>query len=176
VNPARRFARILRALWIVAVWITLAVGAGIAAAVVVPAAAGMQPLTVMSGSMEPAIHTGDVIVDRKIPAANAKVGDVITFRDPENRQRLKTHRVYGMRIMDGTVHFTTKGDANNNVEKWQVPATGEVGRVGYRLWRLGYVTHWITSRFGRLALVVLPALLLGMFELKRIWLPRGELA
>ena len=171
---ARTTTLIVRALWILAVWITIGVVAGIAAVVVVPAALGLQPLTVMSGSMEPSIHTGDVIVDAKMPAIDARIGDVITFRDPANRHRLKTHRVYRLKIEHGTVHFTTKGDANNSVEEWDIPASGQVGRAEYRLWKLGYVSHWITSRFGRLALLVLPALLLGMFELRRIWMPTEQ--
>ncbi len=165
---------IVRAVATFTTWLALGIAAGITAALVVPAALGLQALTVMSGSMEPAISTGDIIVDAKIPAAEAKVGDVITFRDPAAPERLKTHRVYGMEIENGTVRFATKGDANNTAEKWEVAATGEIGRVVYRLWRLGYVTHWITSRSGRLAMLALPALLLGIFELKRIWMPRSE--
>jgi len=172
---ARGATLIVRTVSTFGVWVTIGVGAGVAAvAVVVPATLRLQPLTVMSGSMEPSIHTGDVIVDTKMPAIDARVGDVITFRDPANRDRLKTHRVHRMKIEHGTVQFTTKGDANNSVEKWNIPASGEVGRAEYRLWKLGYVNHWITGRFGRFALLVLPALLLGTFELKRIWLPREQ--
>ena len=36
----------------------------------------------MSGSMQPAIHTGDVVVDESIAPAEARVGDVVTFKDP----------------------------------------------------------------------------------------------
>jgi len=54
---------------------------------------GLQAFTVMSGSMEPAIRTGDLIVAEHIALLDARPGDVVTFVDPLNRGRLITHRV-----------------------------------------------------------------------------------
>jgi hypothetical protein len=42
------------------------------------------------------------------------------------------------------------------------------------VWRLGYLMFWIRSPLGRLGMVVVPALLLGGFELWRIWRPANE--
>ena len=63
----------------------LAVGA-VASAVVL----GYRPLLVRSGSMAPAIHTGDVVLSRLVEAREISVGDVVTFRDPTRDQRLIT--------------------------------------------------------------------------------------
>jgi hypothetical protein len=72
------------------------------------------------------------------------------------------------------VAFVTKGDANTSVEHWKINSDGTIGRVQYHVWRLGYVMFWIRSPLGRLGMVVVPALLLGAFELWRIWRPANE--
>jgi len=121
--------------------------------------------------MEPAIHTGDVVVDSRIPPSAMRVGDVVTFRDPEGSKRLITHRVRSLNTQAGRVHVVTKGDANNTVERWTVPTGGEVGRVEYRVWKLGYALALVHSRTGMLALVAVPAVLLCILELVSIWRP-----
>lgn len=152
-----------------AAWAALGLGTGLALAVTAPAALGHKVFTVLSGSMEPTLRTGDLVVDEQIAPLEANVGDVVTFKDPENPARLVTHRVRRMRVSGASVRFVTKGDRNNAVERWSVPADGLIGRVVYRVPKLGYVTAHAGSRVGLLTLVVVPALLLGALELKRIW-------
>jgi signal peptidase len=134
----------------------------------------MRDLTVLSGSMEPTIHTGDVVVEHQISPLDAQIGDVVSFKDPDDPGVLITHRIQDMQVHDGTVEFVTKGDANTGVERWKISAGGQIGRVEYHVWRLGYLLYWIRGRLGRLLLVVLPALLLGAYELLRIWRPKDR--
>jgi signal peptidase I len=150
-------------------WIALGFAIGIAVSVIAPRALGGQSFTVMSGSMEPAIHTGDVVVDRRISPLDVRVGDVVTFRDPSDQTRLITHRLRSVSVRDGVARMVTKGDANNTVERWNVSVDGTIGRVGYRVPRLGYALSWAGGRSGRLLLIALPALLLALLQLVRIW-------
>lgn len=143
----------------------------IASAITVPLAFGYHSFTVLSGSMEPTISTGDVIVVKTISPLDAKVGDVVSFRDPENAARLLSHRVTEMHVGPQGVAFVTRGDANTGVERWQIARNGTIGRVEYHVPKLGYVTNRLGSRFGRFAFLVLPALLLGVMEARRIWRP-----
>jgi signal peptidase len=152
-----------------AAWTIGAFCAALLATVALPNAFGMRSFTVMSGSMEPTIHVGDVVIDRKIRALDARPGDVVTFSDPSGRKRLITHRIRSMHVQGNTVQVVTKGDANNAVERWTVPANGRIGRVELRVWKLGYPLVFAYSRFGLIALVALPALLLCGLELRRIW-------
>jgi signal peptidase I len=142
------------------------------AAVALPNAIGMRSFTVMSGSMEPSIHTGDVVIDRKIRPLDARPGDVVTFSDPSGRGRLITHRLRSLRVQGHTARMVTKGDANNTVERWTVPTSGHIGRVELRVWKVGYPLVYAHSRFGLIALVAVPALLLCLLELRAIWAPR----
>jgi signal peptidase len=136
---------------------------------------GYQHFTVMSGSMEPTISTGDVVVDKRISPLDARVGDVVTFPDPSGAKRLISHRVIEKRVADGTVFFETKGDANNDVQKWTSSADGSIGRVVIDVPKVGYLLFWLGSRSGRLLVIVVPLLLLGAYELRSIFrAPAGE--
>jgi signal peptidase I len=150
-------------------WLLLGAAAAVLVAVAWIVPFGGRALSVMSGSMSPAIETGDVVVSRGVPPLEIRRGDVITFRDPTDSERLITHRVKEIQITGGEARFVTKGDANNSAERWAVAADGEVGLVVYRLPKLGYALAWLGHPLAKLLLVALPALLLGAYELRRIW-------
>jgi len=153
-------------------WAACGAGIALALALGVAFATGDRPFTVMSGSMHPEIEVGDVVVSRPISPMQARVGDVITFRDPMDKRRMITHRLRSIEVRAGVVHAVTKGDANNTVERWTVPVGATIGRVVVRVPRIGYVLVLARSRDGRLLLIVVPVVLLGLLELVRIWRPR----
>lgn len=169
--PARRPAGVLRLrhLLLVPGYVLAGLLVGLVLAVVGPRAVGYHTLSVLSGSMEPTIHTGDVVITQTISPLDARIGDVVTFRDPSNGTRLITHRVRSVRAGAGHVSVTTKGDANNTPEVWSVPTESAVGRVVYRVPRAGRVLVWTASPMGRIGLFVIPVILLGLLELTRIW-------
>jgi signal peptidase len=166
--------RLAHRLMVLAAWSVLGVMAGLFLSVSVPYLFGERSLTVLSGSMEPQLHVGDVVVVDQVPPLEVRVGDIVTFRDPEDASRLITHRVREIDVNGSEVAFVTKGDANTSVEHWKINTAGTIGRVRYHVWRLGYLMFWIRSPLGRLGMVVVPALLLGGFELWRIWRPANE--
>lgn len=161
----------LRVLSAAGLWTIGGVLFGVCMAVTLPFFFGIKSLTVLSGSMEPTIHVGDIVVVRQIPAASARVGDIVTFRDPTDADKLITHRVRKVSLADGVVAFETKGDANSSIERWKVGNDGTIGLVMYRVPKLGYILFYVHGTLGRLLLVVLPALLLGGYEIWRIWSP-----
>jgi signal peptidase len=150
-------------------WLLIGFGAAVAVAVTALLPFGGRAFTVMSGSMSPAIETGDIVVSRAVSPLDVRLGDVVTFRDPDDAKRLITHRVRGIRITGDEARFVTKGDANNSAERWTIPSDGKVGLVTYRLPKLGYLLFWLGHPLARLALIVIPALLLGAYEVRRIW-------
>jgi signal peptidase len=137
-----------------------------------PLAVGGTSMVVRSGSMTPAIRTGDVVVVRPIAPTEAEVGDIVTFKDPTGSGRLLVHRVRAISQAGSEVEVITKGDANTTQERWKVAADGTIGTVAYRLPALGFAVGWIGSPAGRIGLVILPALLLAAMLLMRIWRPR----
>jgi signal peptidase I len=158
-------------LWVFVTRAVLGMLVTVGAVVTVGSLMGYRSLTVVSGSMEPTLDVGDVVIVRPLAPTNLRVGDVVTFRDPTDEDLLITHRVRALRIANGQVGVTTKGDANNTEERWTVPVDGSVGLVRYQVHRLGFALAWAASRTGRLALVVVPVLVLGILELMAIWRP-----
>lgn len=126
-------------------------------------------LKVLSGSMSPAIETGDAVVVQTVTPHDVQVGEVITFPDPEDGSRLLTHRVRSLSFEGDRAAFVTRGDANDAPERWSIAARGRLGLVRQRLPRAGFVIARLQSREGRLALLVLPALVLCVLELRAIW-------
>lgn len=180
-SPHRAEARVVRRAAlrlgrIVLAWALMGLAAGLLLAVTLPYVFGYRSLTVLSGSMEPALHVGDVVVVSEISPLDVKIGDVVSFRDPADSTRLITHRVRSIQRSGSYVEFVTKGDANTSVEHWKVTPDATIGLVHYRVWRIGYALFYIRGPFGRLLLVVLPAVLLGIYEIVRIWRPHPERA
>lgn len=76
--------------------------------------AGHKLVYIESGSMEPAIKTGAVIIIRKAKFEDVENGDIITFETPEG---YVTHRLVGedaeARKNGAEAFLITKGDANS---------------------------------------------------------------
>jgi len=164
---ARMFARVCLTF---ALWVALGLGLGIVAIVTLPGVFGYQSLTVVSGSMVPTLGVGSVVIDEVISPADARPGDIVTFKDPL-RPRQLTHRLKRVRVDGDTFYMTTLGDANDAPEHWSVPRTGHIGRVVAHFPKLGYVRAWLGSRYARLGAMGI-VLLLGALMLVDMWRPR----
>jgi signal peptidase len=90
---------------------------------VAPLAIGWQTTTVMTGSMEPAIQTGDLVVSRPIDPAELRPGQVVLVHDPDRPGRLRLHRLYAVEGTD----LTTKGDANPEADSSPVLRSDVLG-------------------------------------------------
>ena len=139
---------------------------------VLPSVTGYRSLTVLSGSMEPALETGSVVVDEVIHPTEARIGDIVTFSDPANPNRLITHRLRRARVEGNTAHMVTRGDANDTAEQWNLAVDGEIGRVVFHVPKLGHVRALAGTREGYVA-VMAALLLLGAWVLKDVWRPKG---
>lgn len=157
-----------------ALYVVLGCAGGLLLAIALPLAVGGLPLVVLSGSMEPTLATGDVVVVQRVRPAAVRAGEVVTYRDPQGR--LVTHRVRSVRRHGSRFELVTKGDANNASERWTMDAGGELSRAIYRVPLAGRLLARTSSREGKLALIVAPLLLLGGWEIRRIWRPRESTA
>jgi signal peptidase I len=130
---------------------------------------------VQSGSMEPSIMTGAVVLI--LPKTSYAEGDVITFAD-ENANIPTTHRIVKSYTENGQTMFVTKGDANEEEDMLPVPQSAVVGRVAFSVPYAGYVIDFARQPEGFSLLIVMPALLIILGELdkirKEIWGRRRE--
>jgi signal peptidase I len=167
---SRSALKLARAALRFASWLVAGFALCLTAVVALPGAFGYRSLTVISGSMEPTLETGSVVIDDVISPLDARPGDILTFNDPE-RKRLLTHRLRRMRVEGGMAHMVTQGDANDAPERWSVPVKGEVGRVAYHVPKLGHLRAFISRREVRLGLLG-GVLLIGLLLLVDVWRPK----
>lgn len=127
-----------------------------------PITGNYKVLIVQSGSMEPAIHTGSIVVTK--PAENYQVGDIITFGKISKTQTPTTHRIYSIE----NNKFVTKGDANNAPDISSVSADHIIGKMLFTVPYVGYIIDFARQPFGFILIIGLPALLLISDEIKKI--------
>lgn len=116
---------------------------------------------VLSGSMEPAIETGDVILVSKTPIENVEIGDVVTFRAHASTDTTYTHRVVDVNHDERGTVLTTKGDANENPDPMGVNDEMLIGTVDHTIPKLGIVVGALQSQLLPHVLVVLSLLTIG---------------
>ena len=151
--PLARMAHALGTLCLVAILVPFLIFA-------VPQTVGADHgFVILSGSMEPELSPGDVVI--VADGQSARVGDVITFTNGGSVPI--THRVVA--VEDG--QYVTKGDANENIDSEPVAPSAVVGRVVYTIPAIGHVIIWANTPVGQFALVVVPLVLLGASTLAR---------
>ncbi|GEL96747.1 signal peptidase I [Cellulomonas terrae] len=129
--------------------------------IVVPLAIGATPFTVLTGSMEPSMPPGSLVVTRPVDPDTIDIGDVVTYQLRSNEPEVVTHRVVGVGFGTGGERvFVTRGDAND-VNDEPVRAVQVRGVVAYHLPYLGHLNTWVgMNRPGWLLKAVAGALIL----------------
>jgi len=127
---------------------------------------GYKSFVVQSGSMEPTIMTGDIIVihDQR----NYVLRDVVTFKDADNR--IVTHRIAEINQEDGVAKISTKGDANRSEDFDSITYDRILGKVVFVMPKLGYWVAFSKSLPGLIILILMPAcMLIGdeIFKMKK---------
>jgi signal peptidase len=135
--------------------------------------AGYRLQPVLSGSMEPALPVGSLLVVQPFDASRVEVGMAVTFEDPVVPGRIVTHRVV-RRAPGKELAFVTRGDANAFEDPIPVPARSVRGLVLWAVPALGTAVDWLAWPRGFLLLVVFPAMTLVGLEARGRLAPRGR--
>lgn len=136
---------------------------------IMPSIGSYSFLTVLSGSMEPEIKAGDVIVINK-DTSEIKKGDVITFSSSSNKEEsvFITHRAVEQIEEDGNVYFKTQGDSNNVADEKLVSHKSIVGKYSFKIPYMGYLVVFVQKPWGFASLVAFPILLLILIEVREL--------
>lgn len=158
---------IVRVIWSgLSTGISMLVVAVAALVIIVPAAVGGMPLTVLSGSMRPVYEPGDLVVVKPKEPQEIRIGEVITYQVRSGESELVTHRVIEKNSStDGSVSFITQGDANDVPDAIPIRDVQIHGTVWYRIPLLGWVNNWFTGDTRR---IVVPAVA-GILILYALW-------
>ena len=122
--------------------------AGLVFLALAPRLVGFQGHVVVSGSMEPRLSPGDVVLTRPVLPQDLQPGQVLLFPDPEGADRLLLHRLVSF---DERGDLITRGDANQSNDSTHVPASSVIGEAQLRVPHVGLPTYWrLTGQWGHL--------------------------
>lgn len=133
---------------------------------------GFVMFRVVTGSMEPTIPVGALLVTQQVDIESIRLDDIICFRTQELEiwGKIVTHRVVGiLEGLDGRPLLETKGDANLVMDGYLVNQGNFVGKV---VWYTGdnsvlsSIFSFFTNKVGFLGCIVFPCLLLAGLILK----------
>ena len=112
-------------------------------------AVGIDVFVVLSGSMEPKIHTGALVYVKE--SDEFKVGDIITYQVSDSMSA--THRIVDVIEDENGLSFKTKGDANDHEDSSLVREDEVIGTVMFSIPFLGYLMNYVQSASGKFALI-----------------------
>lgn len=128
----------------------------------VPDIGGYSFLRVITGSMEPEIKTGSVVVVKDIEPSQVQVGDVISFYfyDDGVNGAINTHRVTNVE-QDGQQYlYTTKGDANVIEDSYKTKDSDLVGKVVFHSYIIGVVIRLAANPLVFFPLIIVPLIIM----------------
>ena len=93
---------------------------------------GSRIMLVTSGSMEPTLRPGDIVLTT--PTTDIQIGDVIAYASAADPI---IHRVVSIVVEDGNVTYRTKGDANNAPDPFIITKEAVIGELRFTIPYIG---------------------------------------
>lgn len=151
-------------------WLIMTILLVIALGIAISAAnlpTGIRLYTVQSGSMEPTIKIGNLIIVK--PVSQYQPNDIITFKREEDRYKTNpkittTHRFIG--VKDNLL--ITKGDANDTPDSVGLDPGLVIGKLIFQLPILGKPIAFAKTQTGFILLIIIPATLIVYSEILNI--------
>ena len=107
---------------------------------------GPEPTIIYSGSMQPNIEIGDIVIVSEINVNEIEEGDIIQFKTSEMEFPI-IHRVIEIQGEDDNLQFITKGDDNVNPDTDPVLQEYIIGKVVFKIPKIGWISIGIKDLF-----------------------------
>lgn len=127
--------------------------------------------TIISKSMVPDINVYDVVVDKRIKdISDIKENDVITFisKSPISYNYIVTHRVIDISETEYGTTFLTKGDNNRIADEALVYEDQILGKMMFKIPKLGKLQTFLAYKGGWIIVVILPAMGIIIYDIVKI--------
>jgi signal peptidase len=142
--------------------VILSAAAALTVSVVVPRIAGGTPYSVLTGSMQPELPPGTLVVVRPTVIDEIAIGDVITYQLESGKRTVVTHRVVGIGVdVEGDRVLQTQGDANEKFDPNPVREVQIKGELWYSVPQLGRLHQILTGQERQWAVYAVAILLMG---------------
>jgi len=106
---------------------------------------------VLSGSMEPVINVGELVIARPISPEDIRAGDILMYASTSGKNII-CHRVVSVEDTP-SLRFVTRGDVNQLADPDPVLPSRVIGIVCFHAPYLGYVLHFVKSPLIILAMI-----------------------
>lgn len=118
-----------------------------------PRLLGFQLYHVISGSMEPGIPIGSLIITTKAEPENLQNGEVITFYGGNQQNSIIVHRIVENDYTQKQI--TTKGDANAQEDIKPVPYDQVLGKLLFSVPKLGFLAAAMGTWSGKMVFLMI---------------------
>jgi signal peptidase len=115
---------------------------------------------VLSGSMKPTLHPGDIIFTKSVNSEELRVGEIVTV---EIDSRIFTHRIVNKKISEEGYLIRLKGDANEDPDPSFVHLSDITGKLIFSL-----PTRYVYTKTGYILIIAAPLLLLSAKQILSI--------
>lgn len=146
---------------------------------------GFSLFRVVTGSMEPQIPVGALLICKEVEIGSLELGDIVCFFSQEagRLDQIITHRIVDItRGLDGMLQLQTKGDANLVSDVHYVTAQNLIGQVVYHTGSGGKghmaanLMSFLTSGVGFITCLALPCMMIvGMLLQESVKSMRADL-
>lgn len=150
--------------WLILVFLIFVAGFTAMTALNLPG--NYKMFVVMSGSMEPKIKTGSIVVVK--PQKEYQGGEIVTFNDSDKPNLSVTHRIFSVKEENNSKTFTTKGDANKSPDINEIRMGQILGKEILSIPYIGYVINFTKTQTGLILVIVIPAVIIIYNELMNI--------
>lgn len=123
---------------------------------------GIKTFVIVSGSMQPDLMIGDIVIVKKCEENDINIGDIISYRAG---QSVITHRVIEFSENDGQTGYITKGDNNNVKDNVVVKFEDIEGKYIGKISKLGNVVLFLKNKIVIIS-IILMFYLIYVHELK----------
>ena len=127
---------------------------------------------VLTGSMVPEIMPKDVVITKKKSSEELKEGDIITFvtSDPRLSGIIVTHRIKKKYYDTTTGKYTyqTQGDANNVEDFSLAEDKNIIGKVIFKIPKIGYIQEILATKGGLIIVVLVPCLAILSYDIVKL--------
>lgn len=130
-----------------------------------PSIFGIKTFVVVSGSMEPELSIGDIVIVKEYGQNQLMEKDIISYREG---QKIITHRIYSIMLVNGDIMYQTKGDNNNSFDSQLVKYDDIEGKAIFIIPKVGNILIFLQNKnIIMFIIIIYYILMLGMLYLKK---------
>lgn len=132
---------------------------------------GYSTFRVATGSMEPTIMTGALLICEDEEIENIELNDIICFKSANQSMNgaVITHRVIDIKTVHGITRLTTRGDANSVEDGLYVTADNLIGKVVWYSGSQNFLAKalsFMNGSIGFLSCIVFPVLIVCILVMR----------